>query len=162
MISVNQWEYEEIIDFTVNNLSDLFCLLAGRGFPVRLSRLRWRPLLLWWPTESWLRSGLPSAAAQLLTISCQHLRFSRSVIRSFQWQLSPFGGCGSRKRRGHAGWGGSMCWWGVYGTWICRREWVNRACWPWDAPDEARIWGQPAGGWPGDRERQRGECVQPH
>lgn len=131
-------------------------LPTGRGFNFKPSGQRRRPLLFWWPAESWLRFGLPSAPPCLHTLSCQHLSFTRPVIHCFQWQLSPFGGlrCGARKRRRHTGRRGVECWRGVRGT---RRERASGACWPRDASNQTRVWSQPAGGRPGGRERQWGE-----
>ena len=135
-------------------------LPTGCGTNCEPSEQRWRPLFFWWPTESWLRPGLPSAAARLHTISGQHLGFTWQVIHCFQWQLSPFG----RPRCG--GWKGRRrtrrsceCRRGVHGAWMFRRERADGARWPWDAANQTGIWSQPAGGRPGDREKQWGECA---
>lgn len=139
-------------------------LPAGCGLNLKPSGQRRRPLLFWWTTESGLRSRLPSAAAQLHTLSCQHLCFTWQVIHCFQWQLSPLGGprCRGRRRWQHTCRRGAQCWWGVRGT---GSERVSGACWPWDAPNQARVWSQPAGGRPRGRERQWGKgahtCTTP-
>ena len=145
---------------------DSSCIPAGCGSSFEPPEQQRRPLLLWWPTESGLRPGLPSATAQLhtaelLAISRQHISVTWQIIYCFQWQLSAVGGLAlsGRIRRGRTGRRGREHRRGVHGTGICRRERADGAGRPRDALDQAGVWGQPAGGRPGDRERQRGECV---
>lgn len=128
-----------------------FWLSTGCGISTEPPELWDRPLLLRWPSKGRLRLGVPSAAAQLRPLPCQHPGVPRDAVRCLQWQLSICGlGRGGGKRRWHAAGRGAGRRWGVCGG---QGERAGRACLPRDAHDQRGVRSQPAGSWSGDRER---------